>query len=223
MSTSDFVSVGGLVSDDVERRDYHFPNRISRILLLALRDVMGENGIHAVLNIARLQHFIEECPPPNFEPGMTFDEVGRLFDAVEGIYGVRGGQRLARRSGEACFKYGIEGFGGVIGFADFALRLLPISLRVRIGLEVLAEIFNRYTDQRVVLGEGEDSFFFIIERCGFCWRRHSDTPACALIEGLLEESLYWVSRGKRFFIEGTSCIACGDSVGTLRVDKTPLN
>ncbi len=184
---------------------------------------MGDNGVHAVLNIARLQHFIETCPPPNFEPGMTFDEAGRLFDAIEGIYGVRGGQRLARRSGEACFKYGIEGFGGVIGFADFALRLLPVPLRVRIGLEVLAEIFNRYTDQRVTLGEGEDSFFFIIERCGFCWRRHSNTPACALLEGLLEESLYWVSRGKRFFIEGVSCLACGDPVGTLRVDKTPLN
>jgi len=211
------------VGDDLERRDYCFPNRISRILLLALRDVMGENGMHAVLNIARLPHFIEACPPPNFEPGMTFEEAGRLFDAIEGIYGVRGGQRLARRSGEACFKYGIEGFGGVIGFADFALRFLPISLRVRIGLEVLAEIFNRYTDQRVTLGEGDDSFFFIIERCGFCWRRHANTPACALLEGLLEESLYWVSRGKRFFIEGVSCLACGDPVGTLRVDKTPLN
>jgi len=210
------------VSETVEQRDYYFPNRIVRILLLAMREVMGENGIHAVLNTARLQYFIEHCPPPNFEQGMTFSEVGRLFEAIEGIYGVRGGQRIARRSGEACFKYGIEGFGGVIGFADFALRLLPITLRMRIGLEVLAEIFNRYTDHHVRLGEGEDSFFFMTERCGFCWGRHSDAPACALLEGLVQESLYWVSRGKHFSIEGISCIACGDAVGALRVDKTPL-
>jgi len=94
---------------------------------------------------------------------------------------------------------------------------------VRIGLEVLAEIFNRYTDHHVILGEGEDSFFLVMDRCGFCWRRRSDTPACALIEGLLQESLYWVSRGKHFFVEGVSCVACGDPVGTLRVDKTPLS
>lgn len=183
---------------------------------------MGENGIHAVLNTARLQYYIEHCPPPDFEPGMTFDEVGRLLEAVEGIYGIRGGQRIVRRAGETCFKYGIEGFGGVIGFADFALRLFPIPLRVRIGLEVLAEIFNRYTDQRVRLGESPDSFFFITERCGFCWGRHTDTPTCALMEGLLQETLYWVSRGKHFAVEAIGCIACGDAVGALRVDKTPL-
>lgn len=187
-----------------------------------MREVMGENGINAVLNTARLQYLIDHYPPPNFEPGLTFDEMGRLFEAIEGIYGIRGGQRLAWRSGAVCFKYGIEGFGGVIGFADFALRLLPMTLRVRIGLEVLAEIFNRYTDHQVRLGEGEESFFFIMDRCGFCWRREAETPACALIQGLLQESLYWVSRGKRFFVESVSCIACGDAVGMLRVEKTPL-
>jgi hypothetical protein len=210
------------VSDHIEQREYVFPNRISRIMLLAMREVMGENGINAILNTARLQYLIDHYPPPNFEPGLTFDEMGRLFEAIEGIYGIRGGRRLAWRSGEVCFKYGIEGFGGVIGFADFALRLLPMTLRVRIGLEVLAEIFNRYTDHHVRLGEGEHSFFFVMDRCGFCWGHEAETPACALIEGLLQESLYWVSRGKRFLIEGVSCIACGDPVGTLRVEKTPL-
>ena len=210
------------MSETEERRDYSFPNRIVRILLLAMREVMGENGIHAVLNTARLQYYIEHYPPPNFEPGMTFDEVGRLLEAVEGIYGIRAGQRIVRRAGEACFKYGIEGFGRMIGFADFALRLLPVNLRVRIGLEVLAEIFNRYTDHHVRLGEGAESFFFITDRCGFCWGRRTETPACAVLEGLLQESLYWVSRGKHFAVEGISCIAQGDAVGVLRVDKTPL-
>lgn len=211
------------MSEAETQQEYYFPNRISRILLLAMHEVMGENGINAVLNTSRLQHLISNYPPPNFLPGMSFDEMGQLFDAVEGIYGIRGGRRLAWRSGEVCFKYGIEGFGGVIGFADFALRLLPIKLRVRIGLEVLAEIFNRYTDHHIVIGEGDDSFFFVMDRCGFCWGRHTDSPACSLIEGLLQESLYWVTRGKRFFIESVSCIASGDPVGTLRVEKTPIN
>ena len=53
-----------------------FPNKISRILLVAMQEVMGKNGINAVLNTARLSHFIENYPLPNFEPGLTFEEVG---------------------------------------------------------------------------------------------------------------------------------------------------
>lgn len=180
---------------------------------------MGVNGLNAVLNTARLPALIDQYPPPNFEPGMTFSEMSRLFEAVEGIYGIRGGRRLARQSGQACFKYGIEGFGGVIGFADFALRLLPIPMRVRIGMEVLAEIFNRYSDHHVMLAESGESYFFIMDQCGFCWERRTETPACDLIVGLLEETLYWVTRGQRFVVESTSCIACGENIGAIRVDK----
>ena len=208
------------MSEDLERRPYCFPNKISRILLTALQEIMGSNGINAVLNTARLQYLIGNYPPPNFEPGLTFEEVGELFEAAEGIYGVRGGRRLARQAGRACFKYGIEGFGGVVGFADFALRLLPVSLRVHIGLEVLAEIFNRYSDQHMILGEDSESYYVMVDRCGVCWGRRSDAPACAVIVGLVEESLYWVSRGRRFAVEEVACVASGNPVCTIRVDKS---
>ena len=150
------------MSEEPDRHRHVFPNKISRILLLALRDILGDNGMNAVLTTARLNHLIDETPAANFEPGLTFAEAGRLFEAIEGIYGIRGGRRLVRQAGRESFKYWIDGFGGVVGIADVALRLLPIPLRVRIGMEVLAEIFNRYSGQRVSLGEGRDSFFFVL-------------------------------------------------------------
>lgn len=200
-----------------------FPNRISRILLLAIEDVLGANGNSAVLTTARLSHLIGAQLPADFEPGLAFGEVGRLFEAVEGIYGVRGGRRLLRQAGRESFKYWIEGFGGAIGVADIALRILPLSLRARIGVEVLAEIFNRYSAQRVTLGEGRDSYFFALEVCGFCSGRHSEEPCCSFPIGILEETLFWVSRGRHFIIEETTCIACGDPVCTLYIDKVPLS
>ncbi|MBN1873423.1 MAG: hypothetical protein JXA33_04270 [Anaerolineae bacterium] len=145
------------------------------------------------------------------------------MEAVEGIYGVRGGRRLIKQSGHYCFKYGIEGFGGVIGFADFALRLIPVSLRVRIGLEVLAEIFNRYSDQFITLGENEDWYFFMMKQCGLCWGRQTEGVACALAEGLLEETLYWITRGRRFAVEEFICLATGQAMCAIQVGKTPLN
>lgn len=184
---------------------------------------MGNNGVNAVLNTARLQYLIDNYPPPDFKPGLTFPDVGRVFEAVEGIYGIRGGRRLARQTGQVCFKYSIEGFGGVVGFADFALRILPISLRMRIGLEVLSEILNRYSDQQVSLGENDNYYFFVMNRCGFCWQRQSQSPACMLAVGLLEESLYWVTRGQRFWIEETMCAACGHPMCTVSISKKPLS
>lgn len=209
------------MSETHGQRETAFPNKISRTLLLAVRDVIGENASEAVLTTARLSHLIGVVLPVNFNPGLTFAEVGRLFEAIEGIYGVRGGQRLSRQAGRESFKYWVEGLGGVMGFADVAFRILPLSIRARIGIEVLAEIFNRYSGQRVTLGQGSDSYFFVLERCGFCYGRRADEPSCAFPAGVLEETLFWVSLGRHFTVEETTCIATGDPVCTFYIDKRP--
>ncbi|MGC9521023.1 MAG: V4R domain-containing protein [Anaerolineae bacterium] len=211
------------MSEDQVRQPAGFPNKISRILLLSLEDVVGSRGSSAILTTAKLAHLIDNYPPADFEPGLTFAEVGRLFEAVEGLHGVTGGRQLARRAGRESFRYWIEGLGSIMGFADVALRLLPLSFRVRIGIEVLAEIFNRYSDQVVRLGEGSEGYYIVLERCGFCEGRRTETPACAFPVGIIEESLFWVSRGRQFSVEETTCVACGDSACTFHIAKKPLS
>jgi predicted hydrocarbon binding protein len=210
------------VNQEQTQREYDFPNRISRIILRSMRDVIGENGMSTVLNTGRLAHWIDVDPPANFDAGLTFREVGDLFEALEAIYGVRNGLKLAKQAGHESFKYWIQGFGSVIGFADFVLRFLPLSLRTRIGIEVLADIFNSYTGLQVSLGEGSERYFFTLEPGGFCWGRHTDAPACGYVVGLIEEVLFWISRGRQFTVEETSCIACGDPICTFTVDKQTL-
>ncbi len=211
------------MSEDQADRQASFPNRISRILLLALEDVVGKRSSSAILTTSKLAHLIDDYPPADFEAGLTFAEVGRLFEAIESLHGVTGGRRLARQAGRESFRYWVEGLGSVMGFADVALRLLPLSFRARIGIEVLAEIFNRYSDQVVRLGEGTEAYYIVLERCGFCEGRRTETPACAFPVGIVEESLFWVSRGRQFNVEETTCVACGDPVCTLYIAKRPLD
>jgi predicted hydrocarbon binding protein len=173
----------------------------------------------AVLNTGRLAHWIDVDPPADFKAGLTFREVGDLFEAIEAIYGVRSGIRLAKQAGHESFKYWIKGFGSIIGLADFLLRVFPLSLRTRMGIEVLAELLNRHTDLHAGLVESKENFTLTLEPGGFCWGRHTDVPACGYFVGLLEEVLFWISRGKRFNIEEQTCIACGDPVCTFHVDK----
>lgn len=199
-----------------------FPNRISRILLRAIWGVMDENALDAVLATARLTYLAEELPPTNFEPGLSFEEMGRLSEAIESIHGIREGRRLLRQAGKASFQYWIEGFERSVGFADFALRLIPMRFRMRLGMEVMAEIFNRYSGQHVTLDSEGSHHFFVLDTCGFCWRPQTESAACSFLVGLLDEVLFWFSRGERFLIEETACIACGDDTCTLTVSATPL-
>lgn len=202
---------------------YYYPNKLGRIILLSMEEIIGRNGINAILNQANLRSMINEYPPNNLDLAVSFEQVSHLQLALEEIYGARGGRGLALRAGRACFKHGLREFGPLLGFTDLAFRLLPLDEKLRAGASIFAEIFNRYSDQRVVVQETDSQFIWNIERCPVCWKRTSDTPVCHLAVGLLQEALYWVSGGKFYNVEETECIAKGDDVCRIMIDKQSLD
>jgi hypothetical protein len=206
-----------------EAEKYFFPNKMGRIILLAMEEVMGRNGVNAILNLARIQHRIGNYPSNNFDKEFPFEEVGQLLQALDEMYGPRGGRGLALRAGRACFKFGVKDFGPMLGIADLTFRVLPLGMKLRVGFEVLAQTFNKFTDHLVRLGEDEQYFYWIMERCGTCWGRKTASPCCHLAVGILEEGLYWVSGGKNFYVEEVSCIAAGDLTCTVLIGKRPLD
>ena len=214
---------GGTLSAVDGSPEYFFSNKMGRIFLLAMEDVMGPNGVNAILNLARLQDRIGSLPPNNFDFEYPFDELGRLMQALEEMYGPRSGRNLAMRVGRSCFRLGIEDLGAVLGVADLAFRVLPLKVKVKVGFEVLIQMFEKFSDLVVRLDEGEDYFHWITERCSVCWGRSCTSPCCNLTVGILEEGLYWVSGGRNFYVEETSCIARGDSTCTILIGKQPLD
>ena len=205
------------------QESFYYPNKMGRIILLAMEEVMGRNGVNAVLNLAKLKHLVNNYPPNNFDQQFPFEEVGAIQRALDEMYGPRGGRGLALRAGRMCFKFGIKEFGPVLGIADLAFRLLPLGMKLKVGFEVFAETFNKFTDQVVRLSEDETRFLWVIERCPVCWGRQTDYPCCYLAVGILQESLCWVSGGKNFHVEEITCIAKGDPTCTIIIDKQPLD
>jgi hypothetical protein len=201
---------------------YHFSNKMGRIVLLALEEVVGRASIDTILTMARMQERLEEYPPNDFAPEFSFDELARMQQALDELYGVSRGRGLARRIGRACFTIGVQDLRPVLGVADLVFRVLPLRIRLKVGFEVLAQIFGRFSDHRVRLDEDERYFRWVAERCGMCWGRRSEAPCCHLSVGLLEEALHWLSGGASFYIEEVSCIAAGDPMCTILVGKGPL-
>jgi predicted hydrocarbon binding protein len=203
--------------------EYFYPQRMGRIILLALEEVLGREGAHLVLKLASLASYADKLPAARSDRAFSFGTVSRLVESLEQAYGPQGGRGTALRVGRACFQYGLREYGSMLGITEMAFRLLPLSTKFQVGARSFAELFNNHTDQRVRVEERDGKLFWHIERCPLCWERRAGEPICHLAVGLLQESLYWLSSGKIFNVEEIACIAHGDPACTIVIDQTPIS
>ena len=203
-------------------QSFFYPNRMGRIVLLSMEEVMGRNGVHAILKLASLTSLLDNYPPDNAKQAFPFSTVSTITDMLEQVYGPHGGRGLALRIGRACFNNGIRLYGTQLGITEMAFRLLPLPAKVSAGAKAFAELFNATTDQKVRVEEDGDKLLWHIERCPLCWERHAQEPVCHLAVGLLQEALYWLSGGKVFNVVEETCIAAGDETCTIVIDQSPI-
>lgn len=201
---------------------YYYPNKMVRIFLEALEDVMGTNGLNALLHRANLSQYITNRPPENLQREVDFTHIAALSIALEDLYGVRGGRGLAQRAGRAVFAQGLKNFGALAGAGDLAFRVLPLAAKLKIGIPAIASIFTNFSDQISVVEEYDDHYLYIIKRCSMCWGRTTDKPCCHIATGILQEALRWVSGGREFRIVQTKCHACGDEFCEYVIYKEPI-
>jgi predicted hydrocarbon binding protein len=210
--------------DSIPKSGYFYPNKFGLIIFKALEDVMGKNGLNAILNLANLNHMIGNYPEDNLNKGVDFSDISALNLALEEMYGPRGGRGLALRTGRATFADALKDFGALAGAGDLAFKVLPLHAKLRIGVPAMAKIFTQMSDQITTVREREDAFVYTIHRCPVCWgRKNVDKPVCFIALGLLQEGLKWVSGGSDFRVNESKCIAMGDDVCEFIIFKTPMN
>ena len=200
----------------------YYPNKIANIALKALEDVMGKNGVNAILNLANLRHLIDNYPPPNLNREFDFAYFSAIWGALEEMYGPRGGRGLALRAGRATFAEGLRNFGALAGAGDLAFKVLPLHTKIKIGLPAMARIFTQTSDQHSTVEDKGDHFIYIIHKCPVCYGRHIEKPGCHIATGLIQEGLKWVSGGYDFRVVETKCIAVGNDACEFTIMKEPL-
>jgi len=208
----------------IQKSGLAYPNKFGLILVRALEEVMGRNGLNAILNLGGLSHYIENPLPDNLEKGFDFAEVAAVNMSLEDMYGPRGGRGLSLRVGRAIFADGLRNFGALAGVGDLAFKVLPLQAKLRIGLPAVAKIFSTISDQHSTVEEKENEFVYTIHKCSECHgRRGLDKPMCFIAAGILQEALKWVSGGNEFRVNESKCIAVGDSVCEYIIQKEPLS
>jgi predicted hydrocarbon binding protein len=209
--------------DPIPKSEYNYANKIARISLQALEEVMGKNGLNAILNLAHLPHLIDNLPPDNLGREFNFSDFSALNQALEEMYGPRGGRGLAQRAGRAAFADSLRNFGALAGVGDLAFKVLPLHTKMRIGIPAMAKIFSQISDQYSTVQEREEDFVYTIHRCPVCWGRTADRPVCFIAVGLLQEGLKWLSGGNEFRINESRCVAMGDPVCDFVIQKRPIS
>ncbi|MGD9093109.1 MAG: 4-vinyl reductase [Anaerolineales bacterium] len=209
--------------DPIPKSDYNYANKIVLITLEALEDVMGKNGLNAILNLAHLPHLIDNLPPNNLDREFDFADFSSINLALEEMYGPRGGRGLALRAGRAAFDDALRNFGALAGAGDLAFKVLPLQAKMRIGIPAMAKIFSQISDQYTTVKEQDNEFLYTIHRCPVCWGRPpSDRPVCFVAVGLLQEGLKWLSGGNEFRVNESKCVAMGDEVCEFVIQKSPM-
>ncbi len=209
--------------EPIPKSGLYYPNRIARIYLQAMEEVMGKNGLNAILNMAHLKHLIDNYPPENLDRQFDFADYSSVNGALEEMYGARGGRGLAQRAGRASFAQGLRNFGALAGAGDLAFKVLPLTAKLKIGIPAMAKVFSTVSDQRSTVSETDTEYHYIMSPCPVCWGRKSEKPMCYAAVGLLQEGLKWVSGGHEFKVYETKCIGVGDEACELVVPKEPAS
>ena len=102
----------------VQKTGLYYPNKFGLIIIKSLEEVMGRNGLNAILNLAGLNNYIENYPPDSLDKGFDFAELSAIGVALEEMYGPRGGRGLALRAGRATFSDAANTRSGIAAVAE---------------------------------------------------------------------------------------------------------
>ncbi|MGC8878338.1 MAG: V4R domain-containing protein [Anaerolineae bacterium] len=202
-------------------QDRMLPNAALRTLFMAIEEVMGSNGMRAMLKASGLERFIDNYPPNNTALESRFADYGAAEQAVEDFYGARGARAILTRIGRATFQYTLREQPAILGLAGLAIKALPMGMRMKLVLERVAKAANEDVNQPAHLREERDAYYFVVEECPCRWRPRHTAPACFVTVGVLQEAMHWAT-GKNFRIEEVACISNGAKACVYRIPKQPI-
>jgi len=184
-------------------------NALVRQALTSAQEVMGENGLNAVLRSSGLEKFIGNFPPDNLEPSIQALQYAKLNEAIEAFYG-RGGRGMLRRIGKASFQYAVREQAALLGIAGVALKLLPEKQRIKFILNSMANALKKSNPQiEAWVDDKGERLAYMESTCAICFDRHSADPICHLYAGSIGEAVQWAT-GKEYKIIETHCLAKSD-------------
>lgn len=200
-------------------KDY-ITNSLMYVTLLALKDILGDNGFNTVLQSSELNKYREEFPPNNDKLEVLGSEFTQLIKGVIYIFGEKGARPLLYNAGRRGFQVVLKENPAMFNLVGLGLKALPKKKRLEkvfsIGSKQANELFGE--NQRFYVGEeGFVSEFF---DCFWCKGIKSEGPICFGELGFNAETAKWAT-GDEYEVKEVLCRARGDDICKIVVSLEP--
>ncbi|GAP21851.1 4-vinyl reductase [Leptolinea tardivitalis] len=209
--------------ESLPKSGLYYPNNLARITLLALEDVMGTNGVNALLNLANHRELIGNFPPDNMEAQFDFADLSGIIGSLDDMYGARGSRVLALRAGIATFDETLKNIGEAVDVKDESFVAMPIVEKMRVGLSLVGITFTQSTKNIPTISEDDSHFIYSVAYCPICWGRTTAEPSCHILTGLLKGALKWVTQGTEFNVSQNTAHSCGAPTCDFIIPKEPAS
>jgi predicted hydrocarbon binding protein len=183
-------------------------NVVIRLTLDASEQVLGTNGLKAILNFSKMSHLMADKPDYSFDKNFTDDDFRAISSSYVDVLGLDGARAVFRMIGKAIGKNTIK-----IGAYD-SLKDLPPDEKLFKAIELYSLVSGRGTVTRE-----RDVIVYDNPRCTLCAHAKHDHPICTLYNGYLDVTIEWSGVKNRKTVE-TACMAMGDK--SCRFEILPI-
>lgn len=170
-----------------------------RATIDATREILGDNGLKALLNYAGLGYILDNIPDYSFAKNYEEREFSALTSSFYSILGTSGAKALFRLIGKAI------GAKVLASGAFDSLKDLPTDEK---PLKML-EIYAMATGKGKAFREGS-TVVYDNPQCTACAGLKDDSSVCTALNGMFDEYFKWAGVTDKKVVEAT-CIAKGDA------------
>jgi predicted hydrocarbon binding protein len=189
------------------------------VVLLGVEDVVGRNGMSAILRGANLPQYIDNYPPSNTEyGGHQLRFMAQVNHALYDIYGARGARAILNRIGRGRAKNAIEENATFANAVKLLVSPLPRRMKVKLSLEKISKEYSQQMGTHVYISEDDDHFFWDDTNCAACVDWVSESPVCFTTAGFIFGVIAWGLGDEDFQVKEVACRAKGDATCRYQVN-----
>jgi hypothetical protein len=174
------------------------PAELSCLFLGGLEEILGREEVQSLLQTPDLY----PAAPRDvdiFQKPMSKGDLNLILSSVNTRYGALGSKGLFLRVGRVFFKDFYRIHYQELGLLDLNYRMLPKPERIKVGLEKIATVFEKFYPGGALVDENENTYFWKFDcLSGYYGNETNRIALTYFFLGIFQEFLAWVTGGKYF-------------------------
>ena len=200
--------------------DRFISNMTFRVVLLGIREIIGENGLKTVLNYNGMKKYVDNLPPNDHEKNTCrASEVAAVDRGVAEIFGNNGGAAILFLVGKMQAKWGLEENPDTVAAARSLLAGKDEFETAKTALELAAGVVSAETEGKIWVETDGADFLYHYQGDTHAFDLRSASAVCHVTSGFVTGIVQWATGKADWIAKEEKCTAQGAPHCTHRVKK----